>query len=1404
MPYLTPDSKKQLSQTIRSLRSRLLTDLHNAAESTYRLSIDKLDKAGLAEEPREKRRRLETWLDEQVRAEVAPLGLSGSKLDKAKAEIRSRSLHSAIKLAAATLLNRLIVLRQMEALGLRRNKVVTGGWSSPAYREFRDFAPDLCKDDTEGYGFLLRLLYDELALDLPGLFGPVGLTELFPIPASTLRAAIEALEALDPDTWRDDTTLGWVYQYWNDPEREDLDAKLNSGGKVDPHEIASKTQMFTERYMVEWLLHNSLGQQWLAICQRNGWTPEVVADGTLEALEERRQVWREKRERGEVALDALMPIETEQEERWKYWVKQPALTGDKIPTSIRNLKLLDPACGSGHFLIIAFDLLFAFYQEEARHRGETWDDRAIVESILAHNLHGLDLDPRAVQIAAAALYLKAKALCPEAELRVLNLVASNLNLAALPEDDPALVELRQAVKAATGIPEGLTNQIVQGLKGADAWGSLLKVDDEVDRAIASYEWQQWQQGELFASDSGSPLLPGRGAGGEGGGISGPQPLTPSPQGEGEQESVPAHLSPGRGAGGEGTTRDILIAKLERFLTLRTRGDDLGLRLRGEQLAAGVRFLRLVREGAYDLVIGNPPYQGTSKMKDAQYVARHYPKAKADLYAAFLQRGLELAKPGGLSALLTMRNWMFISQYSAIREFLIDTYDLRAIGDLDQAAFEFVTNSEVLAVVMSIFVKHAPTEQASIAVRWTQMEEMVYDTGRTQRKVAAFLAQAKRYEFQTQRFDVIQEKPIIYWWNEEFLKQYAETPKIADESDVKQGMATANNTRFLRCPWEIESEKIFLASSKEPLLKHPFINWAPYVKGAAGRSWFESITDVLRWSLNALEVKLFEKDGKQASRPQNEAYYFLPLVAFTKIGNIFSARIGRYRSVFDIAGSSVFPSDLANTCCLMNSRIAKDVLSSLNPTVNYQVGDVNRLPLFPIESADEIFAQLDRAFTEHEAARETSVEFQQPGPTCWAYAQTWAQQAVDRSPGAPLPPWQPQYDHPPAAHWVSYALGLALGRFPLAPLSQLGRGAGGEGSKVSGPHPLTPSPQGEGEPDLLPPSPLGRGAGGEGSGGEGLPHGILYLSAYSGDRPDGDSLSHPASQPLHQAWAEHGGAIAPGKPLQSWLRLNFFKDIHLSMYEQRPIYFPLSSDKKNFVALISIHRWQDSTLTDLLAEYLIPEQTQLDGEIADLLGTKSQGDAKTQTAAEKRYTELMQLKTELDSFIQLVRQCAEIGPPPAKASDPQPETAAKYRMDLDDGVMINSAALWPLLAPHWAKPKTWWSELCTAKDRKDYDWSHLAARYFPQRVDAKCQRDPSLAVAHGCFWRYHPAKAYEWELRLQDEIGPDFTIDETDSDTLRQQFEAAHPQTVADLREKEAKRRERKYKKQAEDQLTLEV
>ncbi len=180
---------------------------------------------------------------------------------------------------------------------------------------------------------------------------------------------------------------------------------------------------------------------------------------------------------------------------------------------------------------------------------------------------------------------------------------------------------------------------------------------------------------------------------------------------------------------------------------------------------------------------------------------------------------------------------------------------------------------------------------------------------------------------------------------------------------------------------------------------------------------------------------------------------------------------------------------------------------------------------------------------------------------------------------------------------------------------------------------------------------------------------------------------------------------------------------------------------------------------LLADHLNPTLNRIEGELNDLRAARDGADKKAARAAEKQYDRSLKAKEELQAFIDSVEQCADRGAPPTDAKCPPREQDARYSPDLDDGVMINSAALWSLLEPQWKDPKRWWKQLSEAKGKKDFDWSHLAMRYWPNRVDEKCQKDPSLGVAHGCFWRYHPERAWAWELRLQNEIGPDFRIDE---------------------------------------------
>jgi hypothetical protein len=1322
---MTNDAKQALKETVRSLRDRLLADLHDATESAWQMGV-RVQNTDLDEATRATRATFEAWAAEQVRTQAPPAAPArakrarGRRAAAADAEAPATSdaavaatappararragapaertaddfRREAEKLAAATFLNRLVMLRLLEAPGpdgtpaMRSPAVVTGGWESRGYKDFRELAPALVRGDaTEGFSFLLRLVYADLAMELPGLYGDAGVADLVPIPPATLRNAIEALD--DPrlaSCWADDMTLGWVYQYWNDPEREALDAKINAGGKIEPHEIASKTQLFTERYMVDWLLQNSLGPMWLAICKKHGWTPDVEADGTLATLEARRVEWRAKREAGEVSLTDLMALHTDAERRWAYYVPQP-LSDDavaKASESVRDLKIIDPAVGSGHFLVVTVGLLFALYREEARHRGMAddpeWTDKAIIERILEYNLHGIDLDPRAVQIAAAALWFAGRQISRDARPRRLNLVASNLRLASLPDDDPALVKLRAEVDRDIGMPGELVDSIIHALRGADSLGSLLRIDRALDNAIAQHE----------RAIADKPVAVQRG-------LFGDDPK-PARQTKIEFDATAARRS--------------LLDRLESFLTRHTGSDDLGLRLAGEQLAAGVRFVRIVHEGAYDLVVANPPYQGTSKMAEARYIEQQYPFGKADLYAAFLLRGMEMVREGGVSAMLTMRNWMFIKQFRDVRQHLLSRYSLRAVGDFAIGAFDEVHN-DVLSVVVSVFNRSAISGDASVAVQPTPVGDRSYDRQRTSRKRSATLIQHGHYDFRILDLAKVPGVPVVYWWDDELCKLFA-GQLFGAHSPARAGTSTGNNSRFSRFAWECRP----LTFTQDGLARG---RWSPFVNGGKGRKWIEPLLEVVNWTPGGIEIATAD-----SSTVRNTRFAYSRGVAFSMIGNDFMARAHRVRSVCGNKGSSLYGEDLANTLCALNSSRSRFILESLNPGIGFEVGDVNRLPVMRVDCSADILSSLEKAFTSHESHREPSVEFRQPGPSPWRHAQDWAQLAVDRPEGDPLPDYVEELDPEPATDHLSYALGVALGRF----------GANGEGI-------LDPAAA-----DLS----------------HALPGGILFLDrTLEGDgTPDRhDGLLHPACKPLHDAWAAHGERIdTRRRNLRDWLALDFFTDIHKKMYETRPIHWPLSSSSKTFVAWVNIHRFTDRTLRLLLADHLAPRFTKIEGELADLRKARDGADSRAARTADQQVTKLIEARDELAAFIKAVETCADKGPPPTDASCPAREQDSLYAPDLDDGVMINSAALWPLLDPQWRDPKKWWKELASAQGRKDYDWSHLAMRYWPTRVDAKCQEDPSLAVAHGCFWRYHPARAWAWELRLQQEIGPDFRITE---------------------------------------------
>jgi hypothetical protein len=584
---------------------------------------------------------------------------------------------------------------------------------------------------------------------------------------------------------------------------------------------------------------------------------------------------------------------------------------------------------------------------------------------------------------------------------------------------------------------------------------------------------------------------------------------------------------------------------------------------------------------------------------------------------------------------------------------------------------------------------------------------VTSPGETLRKRSATLVQEGRYKFQTVDLKAVSEWPLIYWLDSKDISLFAENPSIGSDGGALQGVSTANNSRFLRLPWEIELSRMmrFRTQAHRPSIS---AQWVPYIKGAAGDAWIEPLSFAISWKNRGIDIQ--EAPG---SAWRNDSAHFLLGLTFPRVGSSFSARIHRYASLFDAEAPTFIRDKPWDITCYLNSSLAKRLMLSLNPTQHFTQGDIARLPSLYVSECDKIGSVLTAAFELSETHREPSVDYRSPGPSSWSRVQEWAQKAVDRPEGANLAEYIEELDPEPQSDHLSFALGVALGRF--APVDEQGQ-------------PITSN-----QPGILDPKTADFS--------HALHAGILFLDGSLEESDHRDDLGQAASTSLHDAWSRYGSFIAPNRGLRDWLRLDFFKDVHKGMYENRPIHWPLSSAGKSFVAWVNIHRMDERTLKVLLADHLIPARSRIDGELDDLREVRDSEDRKAARAADTRIGKLTRWREELQKFISAVEQCADHGAPPTDGRCPAREQDAVYAPDLDDGVMINSAALWPLLEPQWKDPNKWWKELASTQGKKDYDWAHLAMRYWPTRVDQKCQNDPSLAVAHGCFWLYHPERAW---------------------------------------------------------------
>lgn len=449
---------------------------------------------------------------------------------------------------------------------------------------------------------------------LPQVFKPQSPVFELAFAPEHQRELERLLAGLPSDVFKASDSLGWVYQFWQAKRKDEVNA---SEVKIGADELPAVTQLFTEPYMVDFLLHNSLGAWWVT---RNPGKTCPVPLTYLRTLED-----------GTPAAGKF--------EGW--------------PERLQDFKLLDPCCGSGHFLVAAFLLLVPMRME-----AEGLNASAAVDAVLGRNLHGLELDARCVEIAVFALALAAWRFPDEngaplgvrADMPAPQVACCGLKVAAKPEDWMALVP-----------------------------------DDALNAAYVRQELRL-----LHASFAQAPLL-------------------------GSLLDPARSLKNDLATSSFDTLRDLLGRALatERPATLWGQASELqydswDLALTAKGLLDAARLL----DERYHLVVTNVPYLARGKQLDAlkNYCEVHYPEAKNDLANVFLERCLELSRElgAGVVQIVMPQNWLFLSSYKKQRESLLKRVQWNLLARLGPGAFETISGEVVQAVLLTL--THAPVTE----------------------------------------------------------------------------------------------------------------------------------------------------------------------------------------------------------------------------------------------------------------------------------------------------------------------------------------------------------------------------------------------------------------------------------------------------------------------------------------------------------------------------------------------------------------------------------------------------------------------------------------------------------------------------------------------------------------------
>lgn len=961
-------------------------------------------------------------------------------------------------------------------------------------------------------------------------------------------------EVMTDEACQDVEIIGWLYQFYISEKKDQVFAGLKKNQKITAENIPAATQLFTPHWIVRYLVENSLGRLWLLNRPSSG-------------------------------LAAKM----------KYYIAPEETETDFLRIQrAEDIRICDPACGSGHMLTYAFDLLYEIYAEEGHDAAE------IPGLILQHNLTGVEIDDRAGALAAFALSMKAAAKL--GRRRFLRM-----------EEMPNIVVLQNV----RFTPAEMLD--VSSIVGKDLF------TDELRDTLGQFE-QAKNFGSLIVPNLGDP------------------------------------------------------AEALRIVEARDFGSDLMLKEVQARVVAVLRMAEALSQ-KYQVVVANPPYAGSKGLNASlgSWVRVQFPRSKADLMTCFMERASEMVVADGSWGMINLPSWMFLSSFEQLRLNILETQKLASLLHLGRGIF----GADFGSVAFIVDKRTAEPEKHSIYRRLFNKHVLV----RSPKEIERLFLDPNIGRFRASQADLLQipGAPIAYWLSRRMFEIFKKSNPLLDGAEPRQGLATADDERFLRLWHEVGFPGLSVSNAAG--------RWHPFSKGGEFRKWYGNHIHVVNWKNNGAELKAFER-----SVIRNEDYYGRPGLSWTLISSGKSAfRDTPPGFVFGHKGPAVFPRNAAIYPlyrALLGSNVCEVLLEILSPAIGFEIGHISKIPVLEEglrrQEFSEGAAAVELARADWDAS-ETSWDFTtlpllSSNHRAETLAVTYARLRAhwqcmtdemqrleeennrifidayglqgELTPEVPIEEvtltCNPAYRYgvkgsdedrearlleETVAEFLHYAVGCMFGRYSLdvPGLILANQGEGIEDYLASVPEPSFAPDRDNVIPVLD---------------SDWFADDIVtrtrdFLRVTFGEAKFRENLAFMES--------------ALGKDLRKWFTKDFF-DYHVRRYKKRPIYWMFSSPKGSFNALIYMHRYRPDTVSVVLNQYvrefihkLEVERVRLEKLALDPTATPAQ-----QTKAQKETAAVIKQIAELTEWERDVVY---------------PMAQQKIAIDLDDGVKRN----YPLFA-----------------------------------------------------------------------------------------------------------------------------